>query len=323
MNQVESRPAVVTGKPTLSPRQIQSARDDRRIRRLGIFLRPFARLAYRRRRIPVIAITGSVGKSTTTAFIARVLGTTFRVVRTPGNYTDLTGVPTTILGVGRIKTVRRYLREFPRVVFRTFVRQHRADYFVLEVAAGGIEHQLTIFSPRLTVVTAITDAHVEMFGSVEGIIREKGRLVRALPETGHAVLCYDDAFNANPASMRAALETFREVAGERRRVVVLGDMYELVEETARFHREVGQQAAAVADVLIGVGEHAHDYVREFTTMRPSVPAFHRRNVEEAFEVVRRELRPGDAVLLKASHGVELQKLIPRIRSLDLLRGSRT
>ena len=66
---------------------------------------------------------------------------------------------------------------------------------------------------------------------------------------------YDDTYNANPASMRAALETLASVPASRR-IAVLGDMLELGPEEERLHREIGRQVAGRADLLVAVGERA-------------------------------------------------------------------
>src|SRR5262249_11334711 len=74
------------------------------------------------------------------------------------------------------------------------------------------------------------------------------------PHSSGALL-YDDAYNASPPSMRAALETFKRMGGSRK-IAVLGDMLELGKEELWFHREVGRYAVGRADELICVGPRA-------------------------------------------------------------------
>ena len=113
-----------------------------------------------------------------------------------------------------------------------------------------------------------------------------------LPDGG---LLVNDAWNANPVAMRAALAHLLERAAGRRTVAVLGEMAELGPEAARFHADVGETAAAV-DIVVGVGELAREY-------RPDEWV---ATATEAVEVVTRIVRPGDATLVKGSRSVGLE-----------------
>jgi UDP-N-acetylmuramoyl-tripeptide--D-alanyl-D-alanine ligase len=115
----------------------------------------------------------------------------------------------------------------------------------------------------------------------------------ALPGGGFVV---NDAYNANPDSMRAALEHLAERAGERRRLAVLGEMAELGDSSAAYHREIGELAAKLGIEVIGVGEAARAYD----------PAAWAPTLDELRELVRASIRPGDAVLVKASRSVGLE-----------------
>ena len=114
----------------------------------------------------------------------------------------------------------------------------------------------------------------------------------------------EDCYNANPVAMEAALSDLCARAG--RRVAVLGDMRELGADEARFHREVGAQAAAMGvDLLVAVGESARGYVEG---ANGSVSVEHFATVEEAITGIPPLLRPGDTVLLKASRGMALERI---------------
>jgi UDP-N-acetylmuramoyl-tripeptide--D-alanyl-D-alanine ligase len=117
-------------------------------------------------------------------------------------------------------------------------------------------------------------------------------------ELPDGVLLINDAYNANPVSMRAALEHLVERAAGRRTVAVLGEMAELGLGAPAFHREVGEAARSVgADVVVAVGgELAEEY-------RADVRA---RNAAEAADLVRGLIRPGDVVLVKASRAAGLE-----------------
>lgn len=108
-------------------------------------------------------------------------------------------------------------------------------------------------------------------------------------------LLINDAYNANPVSMRAALEHLLERAAGRRTVAVLGEMAELGPEAPRYHREIGRVAAAV-DVVVGVGELARGYGG----------ADWAATAADAAPLVRELVRPGDVVLLKGSRAVGLE-----------------
>jgi UDP-N-acetylmuramoyl-tripeptide--D-alanyl-D-alanine ligase len=158
------------------------------------------------------------------------------------------------------------------------------------VFSFGARHQAANAAAALTVVAALgvplPDAPVEVTFS-----RWRSE-ERELPGGG---LLINDAWNANPVAMRAALGHLRERADGRRTVAVLGDMAELGAEGARFHEEIGREAQTV-DLVIGVGELARGY-------RPAAWA---ATAAEAIPLVRELVRPGDAVLVKGSRAVGLE-----------------
>lgn len=107
-------------------------------------------------------------------------------------------------------------------------------------------------------------------------------------------LLINDAYNANPASMRAALEQLAEHDG--RKVAVLGDMAELGPAAPEYHRDVGELVRALGiDAVLSVGELARDYGGE-----------HARDAAEAAEKVTELVQPGDIVLVKGSRAMGLE-----------------
>jgi UDP-N-acetylmuramoyl-tripeptide--D-alanyl-D-alanine ligase len=114
----------------------------------------------------------------------------------------------------------------------------------------------------------------------------------ALPGGG---LLLNDAWNANPVAMRAALAHLLGRADGRRTVAVLGDMAELGSEAPRFHGEIGEAALEV-DVVVGVGELARGYS----------PDEWAGTAADAVELVKGLVRPGDAILVKGSRSVGLE-----------------
>jgi UDP-N-acetylmuramoyl-tripeptide--D-alanyl-D-alanine ligase len=114
-------------------------------------------------------------------------------------------------------------------------------------------------------------------------------------------LLINDAYNANPVSMRAALAYLAERAGARRRVAILGDMAELGRTGPAYHREIGEAAVELGvDELLAVGDLARGYLES------GVPGRWVANVHEALREVDELVRPGDAVLVKASRAVGLE-----------------
>jgi UDP-N-acetylmuramoyl-tripeptide--D-alanyl-D-alanine ligase len=123
-----------------------------------------------------------------------------------------------------------------------------------------------------------------------------------LPGGGFVV---NDAYNANPDSMRAALDHLAERAGGRRKVAILGEMAELGESSLRYHREIGARAAELGIDVVGVGEPARAYD----------PVAWAASVDDVTTVVGSAVGPGDAVLVKASRAVGLEGIADEITNI--------
>jgi UDP-N-acetylmuramoyl-tripeptide--D-alanyl-D-alanine ligase len=123
----------------------------------------------------------------------------------------------------------------------------------------------------------------------------------------------NDAYNANPDSMRAALEALVAIAGPRRSWAVLGEMRELGESSAAEHEAVGRLVADM-DItrLVVVGDgaratHAGAVAARTWTPGSTAPVFV-DDVAGAAELLSRELAPEDVVLVKASRAAGLEKV---------------
>jgi UDP-N-acetylmuramoyl-tripeptide--D-alanyl-D-alanine ligase len=128
-----------------------------------------------------------------------------------------------------------------------------------------------------------------------------------LSVTGGGIVI-NDSYNANPVSMRAALlHLSLTAASGRRRVAILGEMAELGDEAEAYHREIGAVVAETVDVLVAIGPLARRY------MEPGVAAMRWLPGPDGFEDL---LRPGDAVLVKASRAVGLEGIPARIEKLS-------
>lgn len=130
--------------------------------------------------------------------------------------------------------------------------------------------------------------------------------LQPLPGDGFVV---NDAYNANPVSMRAALEDLSERADGRRRVAILGEMAELGDESARYHAEIRELVDTLGiEVVVAVGEPARAYLG--TAADESwIPA------AESFGQVAGILQPRDAVLVKASRAVGLEGIAAEIEKI--------
>jgi UDP-N-acetylmuramoyl-tripeptide--D-alanyl-D-alanine ligase len=154
---------------------------------------------------PVLALTGSQGKTGTKDYLAHVLSAVGPTVATAANNNNELGVPLTVL------------RAAPET-----------DFLVVEMGARGVGHLAylcDIAPPTVAAVLNVGTAHIGEFGSREAIARAKGELVEALAPTGTAVLNADDELTAAMSSRtRAATLTFGEAGDVSWRAVELDEL---------------------------------------------------------------------------------------------------
>jgi UDP-N-acetylmuramoyl-tripeptide--D-alanyl-D-alanine ligase len=172
-----------------------------------------------------------------------------------------------------------------------FVKRVRGDEPLPFTTSYGARHQLVNTRFAAAVAECIDvplpdgELHVEF-----SKLREEER---PLPGDG---LLLNDCYNANPVSMRAALEHLAERANGRRRVAVLGGMAELGEDAPRYHEEIAALLRELGiERVLAVGELARAYGGEWVA-----------TAGEAAARLREELRPGDVVLVKGSRSVGLE-----------------
>jgi UDP-N-acetylmuramoyl-tripeptide--D-alanyl-D-alanine ligase len=136
----------------------------------------------------------------------------------------------------------------------------------------------------------------------------KGRGQRHLIELdGGEVLLIDESYNANPASMAATLKSLGEERDVARRIAVLGPMRELGAHSAELHAGLAPSVReAHVDQLILIGDEMRPLAERVVG---HIPLDLVTSVDEATEVLRRTVHPGDAVLVKASNSVGLAKLV--------------
>jgi UDP-N-acetylmuramoyl-tripeptide--D-alanyl-D-alanine ligase len=133
-------------------------------------------------------------------------------------------------------------------------------------------------------------------------------------ERPDGVTIINDAYNANPESMRAALRTLADLGRGRRTWAVLGAMLELGSDSIREHMAVGTQVVRLnISRLVVVGREARSlYVSAVNEGSWGDECVFTESAEEAFELLQKELEPGDLVLFKSSNSVGLRHLGDRI-----------
>jgi UDP-N-acetylmuramoyl-tripeptide--D-alanyl-D-alanine ligase len=130
----------------------------------------------------------------------------------------------------------------------------------------------------------------------------------------------DDSYNASPPSVTAALDLLAGLPG--RRIAVLGEMLELGKGATAGHRDVGIAAAATSDLLVVVGSGAGGIAAGARGAGLDASrVLEARDPDAALDILRRRLRDGDVVLVKASRGVELDLLVDALR-VELGQGAR-
>lgn len=129
-----------------------------------------------------------------------------------------------------------------------------------------------------------------------------GNRMRMLSAGGAKLI--DDTYNAAPASMIAALGVLREQAGEARAIAVLGDMYELGAMAEEGHRQVGAEAARLADQVVAVGDLARHIAEAAGEKARFFPV-----KEEATAYLQGLVQPGDTLLFKGSRGMKMEEIV--------------
>jgi UDP-N-acetylmuramoyl-tripeptide--D-alanyl-D-alanine ligase len=310
-----------------------------------------------------VAITGSMGKTTTKDILAALCSLERRTVAAERSYNAELGVPLTICRC-----------------------EPDTEICILEMAMRGfgqIAKLCAVARPDVGVVTNIGPVHLEKVGDLDGVVRAKSELIDALPSGGTAIVPADfpiaradlevvrtgtgvrvesfeppvlvtslgtvevvftarhlaanalcaftaarvlgvalpsrlqvsftewrneevplpgggmvlnDAWNANPVSVRAALQHLKELADGRRTVAVLGEMAELGVYADEGHRQVAEALDEIQiDEVVAVGPRAHVYGGRWV-----------ENAEEALQVLEEILQPGDCVLIKGSRAMGLE-----------------
>ena len=165
------------------------------------------------------------------------------------------------------------------------------------------EHNLRNALAAIAIGVALELDVEEMARRAPGITfsRLRGELV----ELPGPIVIVNDCYNANPISMRAALDNLAAMPAQGRRLAVLGDMAELGPQAPEYHREIGAHARQLeVDAIVGVGELARDYAPDDWVPGP----------DEAALLVESLVKPGDVVLVKGSRSVGLELVTDDLRA---------
>jgi UDP-N-acetylmuramoyl-tripeptide--D-alanyl-D-alanine ligase len=155
---------------------------------------------------------------------------------------------------------------------------------------------------------------------VEGLARfagVKGRFM-VMPLAGGVTLV-DDTYNANPLSLKAALESVGALIGEGSRIIVgLGEMMELGDATVSAHRKAGQMVAGLgASHFFAIGDHTHEMIQGAVGAgMPFDRAEAVRTHEGMAKRIREEMREGDIVFLKGSRKMTLEKVVKELKGRE-------
>ena len=139
----------------------------------------------------------------------------------------------------------------------------------------------------------------------------QGRLT--IKTTANGVHIIDDTYNANPASMAAAIQTFKASREAGRGFVVLGDMLELGAQAAALHYQVGELAGtAGADKLYACGDHAEDVLAGARHSGMDAGRLAVSSREEIAADLIHALKPGDWLLVKGSRGMAMELVVQTV-----------
>lgn len=359
-------------------------------------------------RIPVVAVTGSNGKTTTKEMVASVMAHRWKILKTEGNLNNRVGVPQTLLhlndrhkgaviemGVDNLGQTTRlceiarptigiitnigpdhleyfgtmeasaqakaelldllpgdgtailnaddsyydYLAARARCRVVSFGFSPKADVRAMDVKSDG--RNGTIFRLLLPGTVRHTLVHIRVQGEhnvtnalaagavgsvlglpggviAQGLSRFRPAAMRSQVLVSQGVKLIIDCYNANPASVKTAVQLLVQTGAKRKKIAVLGDMLELGPDAVQMHEEVGVFLARQGvDLLVACGVLGRSLAKgaKQAGLDPS-HILEAPDARAAANAVKTVVKPGDAVLIKASRGMRLELVV------DALRGSR-
>ncbi len=212
----------------------------------------------------------------------------------------------------------------------TFGRSQRADVRILRAEGSGAEGLRAAFGFRggeyTTRLAFVGEHNVHNAAAAFGLGLSLGYspeqcvagLEAARPQPHRlnlvaapgGITLLDDCYNANPSSMAAALETLWSLKGQGRAVAVLGDMLELGSAEEREHQRVGELAARWTELVAFFGPRSR--LSQRTAAAAGSTCAHFEELDPLLAWLQPKLRPGDLVLVKASRGMRLERVVERL-----------
>jgi len=193
----------------------------------------------------------------------------------------------------------------------------RGDKVVFELVLPSGRWPVSLSVPgRHNVANALAAAAAAVAMEIDGETIARGlslfKTIRGRMELfrlANGARLIEDSYNANPASMRAALAALNDLEGKGRRIAVLGDMLELGDESAALHKELGREAAKQVDMLLLLGEMAVHVAEGAREGGLDAARLHRvENAEAAYRWLQAWLQPEDRILIKGSRGMRMEKI---------------
>lgn len=125
------------------------------------------------------------------------------------------------------------------------------------------------------------------------------------------IIIVDDSYNANPISVKQAVQSFFKLASGKRKLLVIGDMLELGAHSGIYHEDLGRYLAEFEiDFLVGVGPMSQLVLRTFAKAEQGGKTVHFQSALEAARFLVSHIQENDAVFIKGSHGVQLDQIRP-------------
>jgi UDP-N-acetylmuramoyl-tripeptide--D-alanyl-D-alanine ligase len=167
------------------------------------------------------------------------------------------------------------------------------------------EHNLR--NAMLAVAVAL-ECGIPIADVAQGLATMKPPAMRLAAEPLGAAILINDAYNANPGSTRAAIDLLDGMAKGKQRVLVLGTMRELGARARELHAEIARRAVESSiEVVAGIGDFASALANADGNRVVTAP-----DVDELWPLLRARLAPDAVILLKASRGVKLERLVPHL-----------
>jgi len=187
------------------------------------------------------------------------------------------------------------------------VAEYRTPQGVVPVAIPALGRPMAHNAGAALAVAWALELDLEASASALAAYRPVG--MRMSVEDVGGVVVFNDAYNANPASMAASLGVLAEMGG--RRVAVLGDMLELGDQEARWHREVIEVALQLrVDLILTVGPRMGTGARGLVA-----DSWRFEEPERAAVALKGWLRPGDYALFKGSRGAKVERVLHHLKRL--------